>query len=261
MGLPWGMLGSPQGRTIRGFLFPRLLFKKYFPRRIIPFAQLANVAAAAAAAEAAEAEAIARQAAAAASGPSPESISSSLNDPAILNEQLPLFLGAIPDAGRKVVVGFVGLPARGKSYLARKLAYYLNWMGVTTKIFNHGDYRRKHLGESQSVSNPLPRPTLVDLVDEGARAGASAPFARPPPGRPGAVRPGVDHSRPLGYCYQSSVPLTPKRAPPPCVPADSPCMTHPHMSPFPRRRRSSTRTTAKGRSSGCRWQGSRSGTC
>ena len=67
--------------------------------------------------------------------------------------------GVIPDAGRKVVVGFVGLPARGKSYLARKLAYYLNWMGGTTKIFNHGDYRRKHLGESQSVGPLFPLPT------------------------------------------------------------------------------------------------------
>jgi 6-phosphofructo-2-kinase/fructose-2,6-biphosphatase 1/6-phosphofructo-2-kinase/fructose-2,6-biphosphatase 4 len=27
----------------------------------------------------------------------------------------------------------VGLPARGKSYIARKLAYYLNWCGVKTR--------------------------------------------------------------------------------------------------------------------------------
>lgn len=61
----------------------------------------------------------------------------------------PLFAGVIPDAGRKLVVGMVGLPARGKSYLARKLAYYLNWMDINTEIFNHGDYRRKRLGGRQ----------------------------------------------------------------------------------------------------------------
>lgn len=42
----------------------------------------------------------------------------------------------------------VGLPARGKSYLARKLAYYLNWLQIPTKIFNLGDYRRRKLGVS-----------------------------------------------------------------------------------------------------------------
>eukprot|EP00038_Savillea_parva_P018776 m.25458 g.25458 ORF g.25458 m.25458 type:complete len:502 (-) comp4238_c0_seq1:102-1607(-) len=60
-----------------------------------------------------------------------------------------MFTGSIPDASRKLVVGMVGLPARGKSYLARKLAYYLNWMEINTSIFNHGDYRRKRLGGRQ----------------------------------------------------------------------------------------------------------------
>mmetsp|Transcript_29633 Transcript_29633/g.88668 ORF Transcript_29633/g.88668 Transcript_29633/m.88668 type:complete len:502 (-) Transcript_29633:107-1612(-) len=61
----------------------------------------------------------------------------------------PMFTGKIDDPGRKLVVGMVGLPARGKSYLARKLAYYLNWMEINTSIFNHGDYRRKRLGGRQ----------------------------------------------------------------------------------------------------------------
>eukprot|EP00056_Hartaetosiga_gracilis_P008582 m.123180 g.123180 ORF g.123180 m.123180 type:complete len:551 (+) comp12943_c0_seq11:40-1692(+) len=47
---------------------------------------------------------------------------------------------------RKLVVVMVGLPARGKSYLSVKLAYYLNWIMMPTQIFNLGKYRRKLLG-------------------------------------------------------------------------------------------------------------------
>ena len=36
-------------------------------------------------------------------------------------------------SGDHVCAGMVGLPARGKSYIARKLAYYLNWCGVKTR--------------------------------------------------------------------------------------------------------------------------------
>ncbi|TMS15818.1 6-phosphofructo-2-kinase/fructose-2,6-bisphosphatase 1 [Larimichthys crocea] len=36
----------------------------------------------------------------------------------------------------------VGLPARGKTYISKKLTRYLNWIGVTTKVFNVGQYRR-----------------------------------------------------------------------------------------------------------------------
>ena len=36
----------------------------------------------------------------------------------------------------------VGLPARGKTYISRKLARYLNWIGIKTKVFNVGEYRR-----------------------------------------------------------------------------------------------------------------------
>ncbi|XP_043233080.1 6-phosphofructo-2-kinase/fructose-2,6-bisphosphatase-like isoform X3 [Amphibalanus amphitrite] len=41
------------------------------------------------------------------------------------------------------VVVTVGLPARGKTYMARKLARYLNWTGIKTKVFNVGEYRRQ----------------------------------------------------------------------------------------------------------------------
>ncbi|KAL4655811.1 6-phosphofructo-2-kinase/fructose-2,6-bisphosphatase 4-like [Arapaima gigas] len=36
----------------------------------------------------------------------------------------------------------VGLPARGKTYISKKLTRYLNWIGVPTKEFNVGQYRR-----------------------------------------------------------------------------------------------------------------------
>ncbi|XP_028302492.1 6-phosphofructo-2-kinase/fructose-2,6-bisphosphatase 4b isoform X2 [Gouania willdenowi] len=39
----------------------------------------------------------------------------------------------------------VGLPARGKTYIAKKLTRYLNWIGVPTKEFNVGQYRRECL--------------------------------------------------------------------------------------------------------------------
>ena len=32
-----------------------------------------------------------------------------------------------------VCLAMVGLPARGKTYIARKLARYLNWIGVETR--------------------------------------------------------------------------------------------------------------------------------
>ena len=36
----------------------------------------------------------------------------------------------------------VGLPARGKSYIVKKIARYLNWLQHPTRIFNVGDRRR-----------------------------------------------------------------------------------------------------------------------
>jgi broad specificity phosphatase PhoE len=44
----------------------------------------------------------------------------------------------------------VGLPARGKTYVARKIMRYLNWLGHKTRLFNVGNYRREHIGSLQA---------------------------------------------------------------------------------------------------------------
>ncbi|XP_028414646.1 LOW QUALITY PROTEIN: 6-phosphofructo-2-kinase/fructose-2,6-bisphosphatase-like [Dendronephthya gigantea] len=44
------------------------------------------------------------------------------------------------------VIVLVGLPARGKTYVAKKLGRYLNWIGIKTKVFNVGEYRRNVVG-------------------------------------------------------------------------------------------------------------------
>jgi len=57
------------------------------------------------------------------------------SDRQLLREQL------TPDA-RGLIVAMVGLPARGKSFISRKLERFLKWGGNTTKTFNVGKYRR-----------------------------------------------------------------------------------------------------------------------
>jgi 6-phosphofructo-2-kinase / fructose-2,6-biphosphatase 2 len=54
--------------------------------------------------------------------------------------------------GNKLVVVLVGLPARGKSYIATKIATYLNWLDTPCRVFNVGSYRRKLCG-AQLPSN------------------------------------------------------------------------------------------------------------
>lgn len=57
------------------------------------------------------------------------------------------------DVGAKLVVVMVGLPARGKSYITKKLARYLNWLQHDTEIFNVGERRRVAAGKSPSSAN------------------------------------------------------------------------------------------------------------
>ncbi|PWN52469.1 bifunctional 6-phosphofructo-2-kinase/fructose-2,6-bisphosphate 2-phosphatase [Violaceomyces palustris] len=51
--------------------------------------------------------------------------------------------GAKPDySGAKIVVCMVGLPARGKSYVANRVLKYLRWLEYDVKVFNVGQLRR-----------------------------------------------------------------------------------------------------------------------
>ena len=56
--------------------------------------------------------------------------------------------GALADATdrRRLAIVLVGLPARGKSFTAHKLARYLTWLGFPTKHYNVGKYRRDFVG-------------------------------------------------------------------------------------------------------------------
>ncbi|CAN0534626.1 unnamed protein product, partial [Laminaria digitata] len=43
----------------------------------------------------------------------------------------------------------VGLPARGKSFVARSILRHLDWVGLKSRIFSLGMYRRKEVGVFQ----------------------------------------------------------------------------------------------------------------
>lgn len=51
---------------------------------------------------------------------------------------------------RPLVLVMVGLPARGKSFTARRIARYTTWLGYRSKVFNVGSYRRAKLGTGQT---------------------------------------------------------------------------------------------------------------
>jgi len=49
--------------------------------------------------------------------------------------------GRLFHSGR-IAIAMVGLPARGKTHICVSMARYLSWLGVKTRIFHLGDYRR-----------------------------------------------------------------------------------------------------------------------
>ncbi|WEW61798.1 6-phosphofructo-2-kinase [Emydomyces testavorans] len=61
------------------------------------------------------------------------------------------------DVGSKLVIVMVGLPARGKSYITKKLARYLNWLQHDTRIFNVGERRRVAAGVGGASDEERPK--------------------------------------------------------------------------------------------------------
>ncbi|KAF2084719.1 6-phosphofructo-2-kinase 1 [Saccharata proteae CBS 121410] len=76
------------------------------------------------------------------------------------------------DVGAKLLIIMVGLPARGKSYITKKLARYLNWLQHEARIFNVGERRRIAAGGGGTHSpGPAPVETNdrpVDTVRKGS---------------------------------------------------------------------------------------------
>lgn len=61
------------------------------------------------------------------------------------------------DVAAKLVIIMVGLPARGKSYITKKIQRYLSWQQHDTRIFNVGNRRRIAAGQK-----PPKAPTASD---------------------------------------------------------------------------------------------------
>uniref|UniRef100_A0A8I5NKD5 6-phosphofructo-2-kinase/fructose-2,6-biphosphatase 3 n=1 Tax=Papio anubis TaxID=9555 RepID=A0A8I5NKD5_PAPAN len=68
-------------------------------------------------------------------------------------EDLPVHWACGPKlTNSPTVIVMVGLPARGKTYISKKLTRYLNWIGVPTKVFNVGEYRREAVKQYSSYN-------------------------------------------------------------------------------------------------------------
>ena len=76
----------------------------------------------------------------------------------------------------------VGLPARGKSYITKKLARYLNWLQHDTQIFNVGERRRDVARKSMAVGDsPDDNSAQRDLIRSFRRLSASLNSPAMPP--------------------------------------------------------------------------------
>ncbi|KAJ1654922.1 Fructose-2,6-bisphosphatase [Dispira simplex] len=82
---------------------------------------------------------------------SPESLGSGV--PGTYIHRTRRYTDDVLDDEHKLVVVMVGLPARGKSYIVKKLKRYLNWLGFSTRIFNVGN-RRRTVARRQSQQMP-----------------------------------------------------------------------------------------------------------
>ncbi|PAA77053.1 hypothetical protein BOX15_Mlig025895g4 [Macrostomum lignano] len=68
----------------------------------------------------------------------------------------------VPEGVKPIIIVLVGLPARGKTYISKKLTRYLNWVGVSTKVFSIGDYTRR-----QTAATPASGGSQPEVSTEG----------------------------------------------------------------------------------------------
>ena len=81
---------------------------------------------------------------------------------------------AMGTSSDKAILIMVGLPARGKTFIARKIQRYLGFFhAVTCKVFNVGNYRRTSLGNFQAVPRLEDRTTFQK--DDLAACPSSSP--------------------------------------------------------------------------------------
>ncbi|KAF2016463.1 bifunctional 6-phosphofructo-2-kinase/fructose-2,6-bisphosphate 2-phosphatase [Aaosphaeria arxii CBS 175.79] len=73
------------------------------------------------------------------------------------------------DVGSKLVIVMVGLPARGKSYITKKMTRYLNWLQHDTKIFNVGEKRRTAASGHGYRLSSVSRSAEADALNDGSQ--------------------------------------------------------------------------------------------
>lgn len=56
-----------------------------------------------------------------------------------------------PYEGKKTVLVMVGLPGRGKTYMAKKVSRYFKWLGYSSEVFNCSDYLRKDIASGKKT--------------------------------------------------------------------------------------------------------------
>lgn len=91
----------------------------------------------------------------------------------------PPVFGDLGNIGEKHVLVMVGLPARGKTHMAKRLSQYLRFFhGARTQVFNVGSYRRRmmtkkadaqffdqHDAQSEALRKSFARAALKDMID------------------------------------------------------------------------------------------------
>ena len=91
----------------------------------------------------------------------------------------PPVFGDLGNIGEKHVLVMVGLPARGKTHMAKRLSQYLRFFhGARTQVFNVGTYRRRmmskkadaqffdqHDAQSEALRKSFARAALKDMID------------------------------------------------------------------------------------------------